>query len=248
MPPRRQLPDWCCAVVRVSLLCREGALTVRLNNPTVSLYTACLMILATSAAGVALLTFKGSSDSSEPAGDLPATIYELPGTHEMGSLPESGYLQVGDLVPDIGLDVSFAPPLTSFRGFAGKVTVLDLWHPWCPFARELSPGLIQLVHDYADSPAQFVSLTSEGIPSAGIPDRGWPSGFGAVETLKPFRCLFNDVTYGLAVHPTIYVIDSEGRILWCDGGMREQHADAAEVERKVREALDAALSQLHAAT
>lgn len=231
-------------MVRISLLYHESVLTVRLSNPTVSLKTACLTILATTATGFALLTFRGSSGSDSSAHNDPPIVDELPAMHETVALPQSGYLQVGDQAPDIGPDVKFAPPSKGLKSFSGKVTVLDLWHPWCPYARELSPGLIQLIEDYADSPVQFLSLTSESVPPTGTPDRGWPIGYGAAETLKPFRCLFNDVTYGLAVHPTIYLIDTEGRISWCDAGMREQHADAAEVERSVREALNAALSQL----
>ena len=232
------------AVVRVSLLDHEGLLTLRLNNPTVSLKTACLAILATAAAGLTLLLFRGSPASENSAESYAALEHEAHAMPAPLALPEAGYLKAGDPAPEIGDGVRFDPPLTDFDGYSGKVTVLDLWHTWCPFARNLSPGLIQMIDDYSDSPVQFLSLTSEEAISTGMPDRGWPSGFGATETLKPFRCLFNDMTYGLAVHPAIYLIDAEGRVLWCDGGMREQHADASEVERSVCEALDAALSQL----
>lgn len=210
-------------------------------NSAVSTRTACLIILVTTVAGISLLAVQKDPESEASSEVPPPITNALPNAADVANLPEAGYLQAGDRAPEIGSDVRFVSSQMSFDGFKGNVTVLDLWDDWCPYARELSPGLIELVDEYSNSPVRFVSLTVRCIPPPGTPERGWIAGYQAAETLKPFRCLFNDVTYGLSVHPTIYLIGPDGRILWCDGGMREQHAAAEAVEQSVRSAIQDAL-------
>lgn len=209
---------------------------------TVSRRTASLVIGGALLAAVAVLavSFDPRSDASTVVPPpLPMDILaDTPGLE----LPESGYLEPGEAAPPLdGIQWSDGEPLAA-TSYTGRITVLDLWGDWCPFARELSPGLIQMRHDFSDAPCEFVSVTTGPVPSGPPADRGWISGYDTTGALAPFRCLFQDVTYGVTVHPTIYLIGSDGKILWNDGGMRESHADSHEVEQAVRLALRDALS------
>ncbi len=208
-------------------------------NPTVSTQTVSVVLVAVAVVASVVL-FESDSPSALSAG---GPLSNPADATALVSLPDSGYLAPGTPVPPVGPDVEFAASDQSFDGYSGRLTVLDLWDEWCPFARELSPGQVVLRDEYPAELVQFVSLTVRDTPPPNSPRRGWLAGYQAIETLKAFRCLFHDVTYGLSVHPTIYLIGSDGRVVWCDDGMRERHADPEEVERILRAAIDDALRQ-----
>ena len=156
-------------------------------------------------------------------------------------LPESRYLEPGELAPAIKASEWVPAPPAAAKTLRGKFTVLDLWDTWCPFSRELSPGLISMSEEYSASNVEFVSLTIGKSPGKTARQRGWISGYAAGDSLTDYQSLFDDLVNGVAVHPTIYLIGPDGKVVWCDNGMRENHAEPAEVESKLRAALEAAI-------
>ena len=157
------------------------------------------------------------------------------------TLPESRYLEPGESAPAIKASEWIPAAPAAARTLKGKFTVVDLWDTWCPFSRELSPGLISMSEEYSTRNVEFVSLTIGKSPAKTAPQRGWVSGYAAADSLTDYQSLFNDLVNGVAVHPTIYVIGPDGKVVWCDNGMRENHAEPAEVESRLRAALEAAL-------
>ena len=157
------------------------------------------------------------------------------------TLPESRYLEPGESAPAIAASQWIPGPPAAAKSLKGKYTVLDLWDTWCPFSRELSPGLIAMSDEYSTRNVEFVSLTIGKSSGKTARQRGWISGYAASDSLTSYQSLFDDLVNGVVVHPTIYLIGLDGRVIWCDNGMRENHAESAEVEASVRAALDAAL-------
>ena len=158
------------------------------------------------------------------------------------SLPKSRYLKPGDVAPAITAS-KWTPALpAAAETLKGRFTVLDLWDTWCPFSRELSPELISMSKECSSQNVEFVSLTIGQSPGKAACERGWISGYSAADSLANYQSLFDDLTHGVAVHPTIYLIGPDGKVLWCDNGMRENHAEPAEVESQLRAALEAALA------
>ena len=164
------------------------------------------------------------------------------------TLPESRYLEPGEPAPAIKASEWLPAPPAAADTLKGKFTVLDLWDTWCPFSRELSPGLISMSEEYSTRNVEFVSLTIQKSPGRKAPQRGWISGYAAADSLTNYQSLFDDLVNGVALHPTIYLIGPDGKIVWCDNGMRENHAEPAEVESQLRAALDAALDPTETTT
>jgi thiol-disulfide isomerase/thioredoxin len=217
------------------------------NQNQISRRTSAVVIGTAVLIGLVVLAvnFDPSSDASTEV--FPPLDASLTGAIPGLQLPEAGYLAVGDQAPPLQAAHWATDTPESVQSYEGRLTIIDLWGAWCPFARQLSPGLIQMRDEFRDEPLEFVSLTVGAAPPDGQPERGWLSGYDPGESLTAFRCLFMDITYGLAVHPTIYLVGPDGNILWCDEGMREQHAETDEVERAVRSAVTKALAMMNSA-
>ncbi|MBI1314612.1 redoxin domain-containing protein [bacterium] len=195
---------------------------------------------------VLAINFDPSSDASME--EVPQVDALPSGTASGLQLLEAGYLTVGDKAPPLRAARWTTETPAAAQSYDGRLTVVDLWADWCPYARQLSPGLIQMRDEFRDAPVEFVSLTVGSGPPTGQAERGWLNGYDPGESLLPFRCLFRDVTYGLTVHPTLYLIGPDGRILWCDEGLREHHAEDHEVELAVHSALTKALAAVNSPT
>lgn len=94
----------------------------------------------------------------------------------------------------------------------GKLRLVHAWFTTCPACHRQAAELVKLHEQYADRGVEFVGLTYE--PAERLPEIkqsleetgiSWVNGYGALETLKRY-----DVEY----FPSIWLIDSEGRILW----------------------------------
>jgi|GEM_PF-1397992 len=213
----------------------------------VSVRTSAIVLGAAVLIGLAVLALKYDPTSDAPTDVPPPLDVPLTGATSGLQLPESGYLTVGEEAPRLKATHWTTEMPAAVQSYDGRLTIVDLWGAWCPFARQLSPGLIHMRDEFRDEPVEFVSLTVGLPPADGQAERGWLSGYDPGESLVAFNCLFNDPAYGLAVHPAIYLIGPDGKILWCDAGMRESHADVDEVELAVRSALTKALAAMNSA-
>lgn len=210
------------------------------DDNQISARSAALAISAALLTGATILYVKliaGGAASTE----VPPPINVNTTDVDPQTLPDSRYLEPGETAPPIKASEWDPAPPAAARTLKGKFTVLDLWDTWCPFSRELSPGLISMSKEYSTRNVEFVSLTIGKSPGKTARPRGWISGYAAADSLTDYQSLFDDLVNGVVVHPTIYLIGPDGKVVWCDYGMRENHAEPAEVEARVRAALDAAL-------
>jgi hypothetical protein len=115
-----------------------------------------------------------------------------------------------------------------------------------------APGLVQAYHKYRNRGVAFVSLTADPQDQArSFVDRfaiPWPCGYevamkeiarwGAYSRTR-MTSIYNP---GYAVSPTLFLLSSEGRVLWCDDQMRPRHTgDPQELLRQLDSAINAAL-------
>lgn len=94
----------------------------------------------------------------------------------------------------------------------GTIRVMHAWFTLCPACYRESAELVKLHEKYQDQGVEFVGLTYE--PPEMLPDIEkflqttgitWVNGYGGLETLQEF---------GVEYFPSIWIIDSEGEILW----------------------------------
>jgi hypothetical protein len=115
-----------------------------------------------------------------------------------------------------------------------------------------APGLVQAYNKYRNRGVAFVSLTADLADHArsfvdqfAIP---WPCGYGvALKEIARWGVysqagMFSNYQPDFAVKPTLFLLSSERRVLWCDGQMRPRHIkDTQELLRQLDNAINAAL-------
>jgi thiol-disulfide isomerase/thioredoxin len=140
------------------------------------------------------------------------------------------------------------PPEFGAPGLKG--VVVDLWSEWCPFCRRTAPELVTAYEKYAPRGVRFVSLTDlDQAAVTGFVSRfgvTWPSGYGVtIPTFAAYGARHTAIPVrGYDVFPTLYVLNPDGTVRWCDQRARARHVDPA----KVRADLGAALDDLLAAS
>lgn len=129
----------------------------------------------------------------------------------------------------------------------GKITVVDVWGLWCPYCEGFAPGLVQLHAKYAAKGVSFVSVSTD--PQSTVTSFAqrfsipWLSGYQASsQTIASFNALNTSaMTPGYEVRPTIYLIGTDGRVLWWDNQARYRHCDADETLNELAFEIDKAL-------
>jgi thiol-disulfide isomerase/thioredoxin len=155
-------------------------------------------------------------------------------------------MAVGTSVPPLraaGWTNGPPPPLDG-----GRVHVLDIWGQWCPVCRETAPNLVQVHEEFADKGVSFVSITSDPqvVVESYVEDfqARWPHGYGA--SLEMIDALgareTGQPTPGYDVRPTLYVVDGNGKVLWCDEHLRYLHQPPELIQAALEQALEKALA------
>jgi len=162
-------------------------------------------------------------------------------------VPATPALRAGDELPALAAEgwLNGAPPAPSAPGV--RLMVVDVWAQWCPLCRQGAPGLLELSKKYAGRGVAFVSLTN--MPRNPVVLFGnefaltWPIGYGATaETIVALGAGSGMPTPGYGIAPTLYVVDTGGRIVWSDEHARFRHVESAQWWRDVERAIDAALA------
>lgn len=127
-------------------------------------------------------------------------------------LPQSGGLAAGESAPALqaaGWLNGDAPAATPS---AGKIRVLHAWSTNCVPCYNEAAKLVKLQKKYHNRGVEFVGITYEPPQRLAdvrrfLKDNGvtWVNGYGCVQT-------FQD--WGVEAVPCVWIIDSQGRILW----------------------------------
>lgn len=77
----------------------------------------------------------------------------------------------------------------------------------------------------------------------------WHCGYGAHEAIDRLGALKHDSTIrGYEVQPTLWLIDSQGAVRWCDGQARMRHQGTKSQLAVLEEQIERALASDHKAT
>lgn len=127
--------------------------------------------------------------------------------------PVLALLPIGQKAPDFQLNDLYGNPhkLSSYRG---KVVVIDFFTAYCgACAEDAKTKLVPLFNSYyaKDPSVQFLSVEVSGASVAEI-----QSAYLATTGAIPWPILINgqnlQTSYGLASVPTLYVVDSAGKV------------------------------------
>lgn len=154
-------------------------------------------------------------------------------------------LALGLVAPEFKVQgwVNQEPPATN-----SKFTVLDVWGGWCPVCDEAAPGLVELYRDYEQRGVAFISVAADSqesvttfVQNFKIP---WSNGYGmSRDTLATLGASNGGPAMaGYEAIPTLYLLDADRRVLWCDQQQRYHHNNVSALIQELRQEIDKALS------
>lgn len=162
--------------------------------------------------------------------------------------PKLRLLPVGAAAPALEAEGWVNGPPAAPGTARARLIVLDIWADWCPVCRVTAPGLVRVHERFKSRGVELVSLTDlpEPMVEKFVEQFGvtWPAGYGAsTDTVDAFGVRRPEQTApGLDIAPVLYLIGSDGRILWCDETARYRHRDTrallGDLEAEIEKALD----------
>src|SRR5216684_6216806 len=124
-------------------------------------------------------------------------------------LPIITFVRDPDLAPDFKLK-DLAGKDLNFEAYRGKVILLNFWATWCGPCREEIPELIALQDRYKDR-LQIIGLVVDDDDEKGIRKVIESEGINYPVALADQETRF--AYGGIAALPTVFVINSEGRVV-----------------------------------
>lgn len=162
---------------------------------------------------------------------LGSTAAAKPATPTKPAPPKSGkLLEIGAEAPDFTLKDHDGKSV-NLKALRGKVVVLDFWATWCNPCIRSMPSVQKLYDDYKDKGVMLY-----GVNAFERPNRD------SVKFMRDKKLTYPILLDGTPVAneflvvgiPSFYVIDKAGKVVFADSGFK------AELEEKVRQAIDAA--------
>lgn len=178
-------------------------------------------------AGPSLLNGCGATEPDDRQNTTTSVVAVETGTGETLA-PPRGSLAPGERFSLPACDGWINGP-PDLRGPGLRLIVVDLWGDWCPFCADTVPALVECHRRYSGSGVSFLSVTGDDESTVrGLVERfsvPWPHGYGvATDDIRDLGVL-NDEMPGAwyAVKPTLYLLNQDLEVLWCDGQMRMAH-------------------------
>ncbi len=146
---------------------------------------------------------------------LPADTHLLP--------PSASLLAVGTQAPDFSLRTATGATVR-LSDFRGRTVLLEFFATWCPHCQAEVRHLEQMAAAVASQGVTFLSVNADSedaaslyafdrffrVPWPTLLDPGTPPGnFNKAGGAGPVTQAF-----GVALYPTFYIIDSQGRVAW----------------------------------
>lgn len=122
-----------------------------------------------------------------------------------------------DAAPDFKLDSLEGKPI-SLAAARGKVVLLDFWATWCGPCRAEVPDLIELQEKYKGR-LQIIALTVDEDDPAYVQKVVAQSGINYPVAMSPPEVRKN--YGGIAALPTVFVLDTLGRVVQKHEGLRD---------------------------
>jgi len=159
-----------------------------------------------------------------------------------------GVLKPGEQLLELKVAGWINGPPPEFDG-QQRLIVVDLWGQWCTEVPKTITHLIGLHKKFSSKNVAFVSLTTEPrqvvesfFKTHQIP---WANGYGATrKTISSLGAGNPDMGMvpGYEVKPTLYVVDGDGRVLWCDNNHSRMDHDDKDKQKLISN-LEAALTK-----
>jgi thiol-disulfide isomerase/thioredoxin len=130
-----------------------------------------------------------------------------------------------DLAPDFKLSDLDGKPL-SLVDFRGKVVLLNFWATWCGPCRAEVPDLVELQDKYKDS-LRIIGLATDDEDPADI--KAFVKEYGIN---YPVAVVTTDIRLqygGIPALPTLFLLDTEGRIVQKHEGLRDPELFETEI-------------------
>ena len=133
---------------------------------------------------------------------------------------------IGKAAPDFTLK-DLSGKAVSFSQFKGKPVVIEFWATWCPYCRDVLPGVEKIYKEYAPRGVEVVAIsidTKQGTVAPFLKKNGYtmPVLMDDGKTLKRFST---------RIIPTVFLIDRTGvvRATFTNYGVKGQAQVEAEV-------------------
>lgn len=122
-------------------------------------------------------------------------------------------LKAGTVAPEIALKTIDGKQF-SLKSLRGKYVVVDFWASWCPDCRKDAPNVVAMYNKFHKKGVEFVGVSfdtkSESWKSA-VEKLGIP--YTQVSDMKNMRESPVALAYNIKWIPTVYVIDSDGKVV-----------------------------------
>lgn len=126
------------------------------------------------------------------------------------------------------------PPPTA-DALREHVVVIDVWDNRCTMCGEAAPAVVNAYEKYKDRGVVFIGMSmaeaEEAVAFVNDNNLSWPNGYQAGDTVRKL----------VGAAPTLFVVGTDGRIVWHDDRARMRH-DIKELGPRLEAAIKQALA------
>lgn len=140
-------------------------------------------------------------------------------------------LQAGTTAPNFSIAAPDGVTLVKLSDHLGKYVVLDFWASWCPDCQKDMPNMVNIYKEFKDKDVVFIGIsfdTDKSAWTAAIAKYGIEY-YQASELKKWKNGTTIDGLYHVNWIPTMYLIDTQGKIVYSTINSSEFKAKMEEI-------------------
>jgi thiol-disulfide isomerase/thioredoxin len=146
----------------------------------------------------------------------------------------SSLLKDGTVAPDFTLKTLAGPEVTLSK-LRGKVVLVDFWATWCPPCRAEMPYLLSIAKEYEARGVTLVAVNRDDLEDQVPKVLEFAKEMPRIEPYTAFGTPELSQIYLVHALPTLYVLDTQGRIVTSEQGQ----ASESQLRRWIERALEA---------